>query len=114
MTFRIAAVLLAGVMLAPSAFAQSNDGPPNAVGDTLPNATNSAPPNVLGNTARSGTEDRSLMGRSPSDPLLSRDPGISYAFKDSFAPPEGDGIVPMAPRSNNLADSQAVDRATVK
>lgn len=114
MKLRIAATLLAGAVLASPAFAQSNDGPPNAVGDTLPNATNSAPPSVLGNTARSATEDRSLMGRSPADPLLSKDPGISYAFKDSFAPPEGDGLVPMAPRSNNLADSQTVDRATVK
>jgi hypothetical protein len=54
------------------------------------------------------------MGRAPADPLLSRDPGVSSAFKDSFAPPEGDGIIPMAVRGNNLAESQPVDRATVK
>jgi hypothetical protein len=54
------------------------------------------------------------MGRAPADPLLSRDPGVSSAFKDSFAPPEGDGIIPMAARGSNLAESQPVDRATVK
>ena len=70
MKLRIATMLLAGAVLAPTAFAQTSDVPPNAVGD--------AP--------RSATEDRSLMGRAPADPLLSRDPGVSSAFKDSFAP----------------------------
>ncbi len=99
MKLRIAAMLLAGAVLAPSAFAQTSDAPPNAVGD--------AP-------RTSATDDRSLMGRAPADPLLSRDPGVSSAFKDSFAPPEGDGIILMAPRGSNLAESQPFDRATVK
>ena len=99
MKLRIAAMLLAGAVLAPSAFAQTIDAPPNAVDDS---------------PRTSATDQRSLMGRAPADPLLSRDPGVSSAFKDSFAPPEGDGIIPMAVRGNNLAESQPVDRATVK
>jgi hypothetical protein len=98
MNIKIAAMLLAGVVLAPAAFAQTSDVPPNAVGDT----------------PRNGAEDRSLMGRAPADPLLSRDTSVSSAFRDSFVPPEGDAIIQMAPRGSNLAETQAIDRATVK
>ncbi len=82
-------LLTTGLVLAPSAFAQTESVPPNAI------------------------ESKPASDRADTDKSRS-DSNVSYTFRQTGSSSGPQEEIPMAPRVDNAANNPPVDRATSK